>query len=70
MPSPSDPLPRDPDLLIQLIADLKDRNARLEAEVAKYRRMVFGARSERMTAVVAEQGALDFCDISANIAIR
>ena len=48
-----------------MIADLKDRNARLEAEVAKYRRMVFGARSERMTAVVAEQGALDLGQIEA-----
>ena len=65
MLSPTDPLPRDPDLLIQLIADLKDRNARLEAEVAKYRRMVFGARSERMTAVVAEQGALDLGEVEA-----
>lgn len=65
MSSPTDPLPRDPDLLIQMIADLRDRNGRLEAEVAKYRRMVFGARSERMMAVVAEQGAFDLGEVEA-----
>jgi hypothetical protein len=40
-------LPRDPDVLLGMVAELREENDRLRAMLATLKRMVFGARSER-----------------------
>ncbi len=40
-------LPRDPDVLLGMVADLRDENDRLRAMLATLKRMLFGARSEK-----------------------
>ncbi|RWP57643.1 MAG: hypothetical protein E5V60_01330 [Mesorhizobium sp.] len=66
VPSEADSLPRNPDLLIRLVLDLRTRNADLDAQVAAYRRLVFGPKSERIVALPPEQGALDLGDLSSD----
>ncbi|RRI01756.1 IS66 family transposase [Mesorhizobium tamadayense] len=60
----ADSLPRNPDLLIKLVLELREKNAALNAQVATYRKLIFGAKSERIIALPAEQGALDLGDLS------
>ncbi|GGE88944.1 hypothetical protein GCM10011317_52460 [Niveispirillum cyanobacteriorum] len=45
-----------------MIAVLAEKNARLEAEVAAYRRLVFGPRSERTATLLPGQESLDLGD--------
>lgn len=40
-------LPRDPDVLLGMVADLRGENDRLRAMLATLKRMLFGARSEK-----------------------
>jgi Transposase C of IS166 homeodomain len=47
-------LPRDPDILIGMIADLRDENDKLRAIVETLRRTLFGARSEKLTGDAAQ----------------
>jgi len=57
-------LPRDPDILIRMVVDLRDENDRLRAIVGTLKRTLFGARSERLDADPAQLPlALD--DVSA-----
>jgi transposase len=57
-------LPRDPDILIRMIVDLRDENDRLRAIVGALKRTLFGARSEKLDANPAQLPlALD--DVSA-----
>lgn len=56
--SPSVP-PPDPQILLRMIAVLAAKNARLEAEVASYRRLVFGPRSEKTATLIPGQESLD-----------
>ncbi|WP_158660225.1 hypothetical protein [Niveispirillum cyanobacteriorum] len=61
--SPSSPPPPvDPQILLRMIAVLAEKNARLEAEVAAYRRLVFGPRSERTATLLPGQESLDLGD--------
>ncbi|AUN33893.1 hypothetical protein C0V82_26100 (plasmid) [Niveispirillum cyanobacteriorum] len=48
--------------MLRIIAVLTERNTRLEAEVAAYRRMVLGARSERSAVILSDQGCLNLGD--------
>jgi transposase len=41
-------LPRDPDRLIAIIIDLRERNENLQGQVAALQRVVFGPRSEKL----------------------
>ena len=54
MASEAAPLPRDPDVLLATIADLRADNDRLRAMLATMKRMLFGARSERRDAAEAQ----------------
>jgi len=49
-------------IVLRFLAVLTARNQRLEAEVAAYRRMVFGARSERSAVILPNQWRLDLGD--------
>jgi transposase len=62
---PFDPasLPRDPDRLIDMIVELHDENAKLQAMLETMRRALYGARSERFETDAA-QLALDLQDVS------
>jgi transposase len=43
-------LPREPDILIGMITELRDENDKLRAMLATLKRTLFGARSERFDA--------------------
>jgi hypothetical protein len=43
-------LPREPDILIGMIAELRDENDKLRAMLATLKRTLFGARSEKFDA--------------------
>ena len=47
-------LPRDPDILIGMIVDLRDENDTLRAIVRTLKRTLFGARSEKLDADPAQ----------------
>ncbi|MBV9687519.1 MAG: transposase, partial [Alphaproteobacteria bacterium] len=47
-------LPRDPDILIGIIADLRGENDKLRAMVETLKRTLFGARSEKLAADAAQ----------------
>jgi transposase len=53
---PFDPasLPRDPDRLIDMIVELHDENAKLQAMLETMRRALYGARSERFETDAAQ----------------
>src|SRR5579863_431969 len=53
---PFDPrsLPRDPDRLIEIIIELRDENARLQAIMATLKRAIYGPRSERLVVDAAQ----------------
>jgi transposase len=57
------PLPREPDALIEIIAELRDENGQLRAMVETLKRALYGARSERFEADAA-QLALGLEDLS------
>lgn len=52
-------LPSDPALLTELALALDAENETLRATIASLKGVIFGARSERMSAILAEQLALD-----------
>jgi hypothetical protein len=66
MPIDVDSLPRDPDLLIRLVLELRAKNADLALRIAVFERLVFGARSERV--VVADPGQ-DELDLGDDVAV-
>jgi transposase len=57
-------LPRDPALLAELALALDAENESLRATIASLKGLIFGARSERMAAILAEQLALDLQDLA------
>jgi transposase len=59
-------LPRNPDLLIQIVLELQAKNAALNEQVAAYRKLIFGPKSERIIALPPEQGAFDLGDLSSD----
>jgi len=56
-------LPNDPVLLTELALALDAENETLKATIASLKGLIFGARSERMAAILAEQLALDLQDL-------
>ena len=47
-------LPRDPDMLIGMIVELRDENDKLRAMVETLKRALYGARSEKFDADAAQ----------------
>ncbi len=60
-------LPRDPALLAELALALDAENESLRATIASLKGLIFGARSERMAAILAEQLALDLQDLADDV---
>ena len=58
-----DALPTDPTVLTEMVLALDAENEQLRAVVQTLKDMIFGARSERLDAVVAEQLALELGDL-------
>src|SRR6202166_2628362 len=57
-------LPSDPARLIEMVLSLDAENDRLRAVIGTFKDMVFGSRSEKLAAVVADQLALDLADLA------
>ena len=60
-------LPRDPALLAELALALDAENENLRATIASLKGLIFGARSERMAAILAEQLALNLQDLAGDV---
>jgi transposase len=60
-------LPRDPASLTELALALDAENETLRATIASLKGLIFGARSERMAAILAEQLALDLQDLADDV---
>ena len=58
-----DTLPTDPAVLTEMLLSLDAENEHLRAVVRTLQDMIFGARSEKLAAVVAEQLVLDLNDL-------
>src|SRR5271165_4244913 len=52
-------LPKDPAALVEMVLAFDGENDDLRAEIATLKGLIFGARSERLAIVCAEQLALD-----------
>ncbi len=65
MSSSRPPLPRDIDELTRLVLAEKAENERLLERIALLERLLFGAKSEKLVSLVAEQGLLDLGDLTA-----
>jgi transposase len=57
------PLPREPDILIGMIAELRDENDKLRAMLSTLKRALFGSRSEKFD-TDADQLPLGLGDLS------
>ncbi|MCW3477708.1 IS66 family transposase zinc-finger binding domain-containing protein [Limobrevibacterium gyesilva] len=57
------PLSREPDILIEMIVELRDENGKLRAMLETLRRALYGARSKKFDAA-ATQLALGLADLS------
>jgi transposase len=57
-------LPSDPARLTEMVLSLDAENDRLRAVIATFKDRVFGSRSEKLAAVVADQFALDLADLA------
>ena len=60
-------LPDDPALLTELALALDAENETLRATIASLKGLIFGSRSERMAAILAEQLALDLQDLADDV---
>ena len=60
-------IPSDPNRLIEMVLSLDAENDRLRAVIGTFRDMVFGSRSEKLAAVVADQLALDLDDVVTDV---
>ena len=65
MSSSLPPLPRDIDELTRLVCAEKAENERLRERIALLERLIFGAKSEKLVSLLAEQGLLDLGDLTA-----
>jgi transposase len=62
-------LPSDPARLIEMVLSLDAENDRLRAVIGTFKDMVFGSRSEKLAAVVANQLALDLADLATDVTL-
>jgi transposase len=62
-------LPSDSARLIEMVLSLDAENDRLRAVIDTFKDMVFGARSEKLAAVVADQLALDLADLATDVTL-
>jgi transposase len=62
-----DTLPTDPAVLTEMVLALDAENEQLRTVVRTLKDMIFGARSERFTAVAAEQMALELNDLETGV---
>jgi hypothetical protein len=62
-----DALPTDPAVLTEMVLALDAENEQLRAVVQTLKDMIFGAWSERLDAVVAEQLALELGDLETGV---
>ena len=60
-------LPSDPARLIEIVLSLDAENDRLRAVIGTFKDMIFGSRSEKLCAVVADQLALDLADLATDV---
>jgi transposase len=65
----SEDLPSDPARLIEMVLSLDAENDRLRAVIDTFKDMVFGSRSEKLAAVVADQLALDLADLATDVTL-
>lgn len=61
-------LPRDPDQLIEIVLACDEKIEALQATISTLRTMIFGARSERSSALIVEQIPLDLDDLISGVA--
>src|SRR5260370_8075594 len=62
-------LPSDRAHLIEMVLSLDAENDRLRAVIDTFKDMVFGSRSEKLAAVVADQLALDLADLATDVTL-
>src|ERR1700726_442359 len=62
-------LPSDPARLIEMVLSLDAENDRLRGVIDTFKDMVFGSRSEKLAAVVADQLALDLADLATDVTL-
>ena len=62
-------LPSDPARLIEIVLSLDAENDRLRAVIGTFKDMVFGSRSEKLSAVVTDQLALDLADLATDVSL-
>jgi hypothetical protein len=62
-------LPSDPVRLIEIVLSLDAENDRLRAVIHTFKDMVFGSRSEKLSAVVTDQLALDLADLATDVTL-
>jgi transposase len=62
-----DTLPTDPAVLTEMVLALDAENDQLRAVVQTLKDMIFGAQSERLTGVAAEQLALELNDLETGV---
>ena len=64
-----DALPTDPATLIEMVLALDAENEKLRVAMQTFKDMIFGKRSERVAALVAEQLALELGDLEAGVTL-
>jgi transposase len=57
-------MPRDPDVLIDIVFEMKHDMENMLNVIKAYKRMLFGAKSEKARTVLGEQACLDLGDLS------
>jgi transposase len=62
-----DQLPHDPAALARMVVALDIENEKLRVALEVFRAMIFGARSEKGTAIVAGQSSLDLGDLATDV---
>src|SRR6478609_7134254 len=63
----SDALPTDPAALTEMVLALDAENEKLRVAMQALKEMIFGKRSERLAALVAEQLALELGDLETGV---
>ena len=64
-----DALPTDPTVLTEMVLALDAENEKLRVAMQTLKEMIFGKRSERLAALVAEQFALDLDDLETGVTL-
>jgi transposase len=62
-------LPSEPARLIEMVLSLDAENDRLRAVIHSFKDMVFGSRSEKLSAIVADQLVLDLADLATDVTL-